>query len=31
MGHADVQVTMTYLKEFENDVLDKASRKLLEL
>lgn len=31
MGHADVQVTMTYLKEFENDVLDKANQKLLEL
>ena len=31
LGHSDVQVTMTYLKEFENDVLDKASRKLLEL
>ncbi|MBF0576382.1 site-specific integrase [Dysgonomonas sp. GY617] len=31
MGHADVQITMTYLKEFDNDVLDKANRRLLEL
>ncbi|PQL90743.1 site-specific integrase [Apibacter adventoris] len=31
MGHSDVQITMTYLKEFDNDVLDKENRKLLEL
>ena len=30
MGHSDVQVTMTYLKEFDNDELDKANRKLLD-
>ena len=28
MGHSDVQVTMTYLKEFDTDFLDKESRKL---
>jgi len=28
MGHADVQITMTYLKEFDTDFLDKESRKL---
>lgn len=31
MGHADVQVTMTYLKEFDNETLDKENRKLLDL
>lgn len=31
MGHADVQVTMSYLKDFDNDVLDDASRNLLNL
>lgn len=31
MGHSDVQVTMTYLKEFDNEELDKANRKLLDL
>ncbi|MGI6572407.1 MAG: phage integrase SAM-like domain-containing protein [Fermentimonas sp.] len=31
MGHSDVQVTMTYLKEFESEVLDDENRKLLEL
>ena len=31
MGHSDIQITMTYLKEFEDDVLDKANRKLLDL
>ena len=28
MGHSDVQITMTYLKEFDNDVLDAENRKL---
>ena len=31
MGHSDVQITMTYLKEFNNEELDYANRKLLEL
>lgn len=31
MGHADVQITMTYLKEFEQDDLDKETAKLLDL
>lgn len=31
MGHSNVQVTMTYLKEFDNDVLDKENQKLLDL
>ncbi|HFK5520902.1 site-specific integrase [Elizabethkingia anophelis] len=31
MGHSDVQVTMTYLKEFDNKELDNANRKLLKL
>ena len=31
MGHANLQVTMTYLKEFGNDVIDDANEKLLEL
>nr|WP_321221359.1 site-specific integrase [uncultured Psychroserpens sp.] len=31
MGHSDVQVTMTYLKEFDNDILDKENKKLLDL
>ena len=31
MGHSDVQVTMTYLKEFDNEILDKENRKLLDL
>jgi integrase len=31
MGHADVQVTMTYLKEFDNETLDNENRKLLDL
>ena len=28
MGHSDVQITMTYLKEFDTDFLDQESRKL---
>jgi integrase len=28
LGHSDLQTTMTYLKEFENDALDQESRKL---
>lgn len=31
MGHSDVQITMTYLKEFDNEVLDKTNRKLLDI
>lgn len=31
MGHGNVQITMSYLKEFENDDLDKENRKLLDL
>ncbi len=31
MGHSDVQITMTYLKEFDNEELDNANRKLLDL
>ncbi len=31
MGHADVNITKTYLKEFENEVLDLENRKLLDL
>lgn len=31
MGHSDVQITMTYLKEFESSELDKENRKLLKL
>lgn len=31
MGHADVSVTMNYLKEFSNDDLDIENRKLLDL
>ena len=31
MGHSDVQITMTYLKEFDNEVLDNENRKLLDL
>lgn len=31
MGHSDVQITMTYLKEFDTEILDKENRKLLEL
>ncbi len=28
MGHSNVQVTMTYLKEFDNTTLDNAVKKL---
>jgi len=31
MGHSDVQITMTYLKDFENAELDKEITKLIEL
>lgn len=31
MGHSDVRVTMTYLKEFENDILDDAAKTLENL
>ncbi|MCJ7934744.1 MAG: site-specific integrase [Chryseobacterium sp.] len=31
MGHSDVQITMTYLKDFENEDLDKEMTKLIEL
>lgn len=31
MGHSDVQITMTYLKQFDNEVLDEANRKLSDL
>ncbi len=31
LGHSDVKITMTYLKEFDNVTLDKAGRKLLDL
>ncbi len=31
MGHANLDVTNNYLKEFENDVIDDANEKLLDL
>lgn len=31
MGHSDVQITMTYLKDFENEDLDQEINKLIEL
>jgi hypothetical protein len=31
MGHSNVQITMTYLKEFDDEELDKANRRLLDL
>ncbi|KJD33991.1 integrase [Tamlana nanhaiensis] len=31
MGHADVNITMSYLKEFDNETLDKENRKLMDL
>ncbi len=31
MGHANVNVTTTYLKQFENDVIDDANNTLLDL
>ncbi|CAA7386964.1 site-specific integrase [Chryseobacterium fistulae] len=31
MGHSDVQITMSYLKDFENEDLDKEITKLIEL
>ncbi|NGF75788.1 site-specific integrase [Fluviicola sp. SGL-29] len=31
MGHSDVQVTISYLKEFDNEVLDNENRKLLNI
>jgi site-specific recombinase XerD len=30
MGHHDVSITQAYLKEFENDIIDDAMKKLLE-
>ena len=30
MGHSNIQVTMTYLKDFDNNVIDEANKKLLE-
>ncbi len=31
MGHADLKVTQAYLKEFENEVIDNANDKLLDI
>ncbi|MEG2309138.1 site-specific integrase [Chryseobacterium sp.] len=31
MGHSNVQITMTYLKDFDNEELDSANRTLLDL
>lgn len=31
MGHSNVEITQSYLKEFENDILDNENEKLLEL
>ncbi|REC75819.1 site-specific integrase [Chryseobacterium elymi] len=31
MGHGNIQITMSYLKDFENEELDKENRKLLNL
>lgn len=31
MGHANLDVTNSYLKEFENDIIDDANEKLLDL
>lgn len=31
MGHSDVQITMTYLKEFDKEHLDNENRKLMDL
>lgn len=31
MGHGDVSITMTYLKEFSNEDLDKENRKFIDL
>lgn len=31
MGHADVQITKTYLKEFDSAELDSANRQLLDI
>ncbi len=31
MGHSNVEITMTYLKEFENDILDSENEKLLNI
>lgn len=31
MGHSNVQITMTYLKEFDNEELDEANRTLLNI
>ena len=31
MGHSSVEITMSYLKDFESEVLDKENQKLLDL
>ena len=31
MGHADVSITMSYLKEFSNEDLDIENRKFMDL
>ena len=31
MGHSNVEITMSYLKDFESEVLDRENQKLLEL
>jgi site-specific recombinase XerD len=31
MGHANLDVTNSYLNEFENDIIDDANEKLLDL
>lgn len=31
MGHSNVEITQSYLKDFENDILDDENEKLLEL
>ena len=31
MGHSSIEVTQTYLKEFENEVIDDANERLLDL
>ncbi len=31
MGHSNLEITQSYLKEFENDILDNENEKLLEL
>lgn len=31
MGHTSIEVTQAYLKEFDNDIIDDANDKLLDL